>query len=141
MTDRQVIRGDSFTTRRAFYQITLRDDQNQLFDLTGCTVRTTFKSTPDAPADDPDDTMAAIRHTLIVGVDGVPTLSNGLYLVGPATGGTIEERLTVAESIVLPLSIKLVSDIEVTDAGGEVMTLLFQGTLTAIDGITNRTVG
>ncbi len=141
VSSRVVIRGDTYSIRRPLYRITLLDDGGAPFDLSGSTVRSTFKPAPDNPADDPTDATAPIRHTLVVAANGTATTQAGLYLVGAAANGTIEQRLSATESAALPLGVKLVSDIELTDANGEVVTWLFTETLETREGITNRVTG
>lgn len=136
-----IIRGDSYALRRPLYTYTLVDDENASFDLSGCTVRTTFKTVTTDPADDPTDASAALTGLLVVGSDGTPTTQTALYLVGDATAGTFEHRLTAAETAALPTGAAWVSDVELTDVNGEVFTWLFTETLTTVDGITNRTTG
>lgn len=140
MANRTVIRGDSYALRRPLYTITLVNDIGQPFNLTGCTVRTTYKPQIVAAATDPTDSTAAIKHDIVINSSGAVTSSNGLFLVGAATAGVLQERLTASESLALPLDTQLVSDIELTDANGEVFTWLFEDTLSARDAVTNRTV-
>ena len=139
MAVRTIIRGDSYALRRPLWTLTFVDELANPFNLTGCTVRTTYKTASTAPADDPNDTNAPIKHTIIINGSGTPTTQDGLFLVGAATGGIIEERLTATESRVLPLNTELLSDIEVTDASGEIFTWVITDTLKAVDGFTNRT--
>lgn len=139
MAVRTVIRGDSYAIRRPLYTYTLVDDNANPFDLTGCTIRTTYKAALTAPETDPTDTSAAIKHTLIINGSGAATTEDGLHLVGAATNGVIEEWLTSTESRSLPLATSLLSDIELTDANGEIFTWLFDDTLIAADAVTNRT--
>ena len=139
MAVRTIIRGDSYALRRPLYTLTFVDELSNPFNLTGCTVRTTYKTASTSPADDPSDTNAPIKHTLTVDGTGTATLENGLYMIGLATAGVVEERLTATESRSLPLSTELLSDVELTDANGEVFTWVFTDTLLAVDGFTNRT--
>src|SRR5690349_9833116 len=111
MAVRTIIRGDSYGIRRPLYTITLVDSLGDPFDLTGCTVRTTYKTTVTAPTDDPTDTSAAIKHDIVVNGVGTPTAQNGLHMVGAAADGVIEERLTAVESRSLPLNTPLFSDV------------------------------
>lgn len=141
MADRTIIRGDSYATRRPLWTITLVDEVSAAFDLTGCTVRTTYKTTLTDPTADPSDTSAEIAHTLIVDGTGAATTEDGLYLVGLATAGVVEQRLTAAESRILPLGTALFSDIEVTDANGEIFTVKFADTLDTEEGVTHRLTG
>lgn len=140
MPTRTIIRGDSYALRRPLWTITLVDENSNPFDLTGCTVRTTYKQTLTAPDADPTDTSADITHDITIDGTGTATAENGLYLIGLATAGVIEERLTAAESRVLPLATPLLSDVEVTDANGEIFTVKFADTLDTEEGVTHRLV-
>jgi len=139
MAIRTIIRGDSYGLRRPLFTITLVDNLNDPFNLANCTIRTTYKIAPTDPNTDPTDENAPIKH--FIELDGVGAVvdNDGLVLVGPATDGVLEERLTAAESRVLPANVELQSDIELTDQNGEVFTWIFTDTLKAIDGVTNRT--
>ena len=139
MATRTIIRGDTYAIRRPLYTYTLVDVNNNPFNLTGCTIRTTFKPAVTDPNDDPNDATAAIKHTIIINGSGVATTTQGLYLVTTATSGQLKEYLTAVESRSLPVNVDLVSDVELTDGNGEVFTWLFSDTLRAVDGITNRT--
>lgn len=139
--NRIIIRGDSYGIRRPLYRITIFDDElMEPFNLSGCTVRTTYKPAKTTPQEDPTDETAPIKHTLVVDGSGTATTQNGIYLVGEAEAGIIEERLTAAESRTLPLDIPLFSDLEITDSNNEIFTFIQDGTLVAIDGYTNREV-
>jgi hypothetical protein len=138
----QIIRGDSYALRRPLFTYALVDEDNLPFDLSGCTVRTTWKVERTDPTTDPTDTGAVLKGLLVVSGAGVATTQSGLYLVGPATAGTIQHRVSATETKALPLETAWISDVELTDVNGEVFTFLFEGdTLEAIDGITNRTTG
>lgn len=141
MTDRVLIAGDSYQTRRAVFRYTLLTDTGAAFDLTGCTVRSTFKPALATITDDPTDTTAPIKATLIVSGAGAATTQTKLYLVGAATGGIVELRLSATETAALPLDTTLHGDAEVTDANGEVLTVLLVETVTVASGYTNRTTG
>jgi len=139
MATRTIIRGDSYGIRRPLFTLTLVDESSNPFNLTGCTVRTTYKTVATDPTTDPTDADAPIKHSITIDGTGAVTDSDGLFLVGLVTAGVIEERLTAAESRVLPLEVDLISDVELTDQNGEVFTWPFTDTLRAVDGITNRT--
>lgn len=138
MAERIIIRGDSYALRRPLYRIELLTQDGLPFDLTGCTVRTTYKPEATSPQEDPNDISAAIQHDIEIGGDGEPEREAGLYLVGDAEEGVIEERLTASESRSLPLDTSLYSDIELTDANGEKFTWIMTDTLRAVDAYTNR---
>lgn len=134
--------GDSYAIRRPLYTITLIDDALAPFDLTNCTVRTTFKIAPTDPLTDTTDSTAAIAATLIVNGAGVATTEDGLYMIGAATDGTIEQRLTATDTLNLAVGVSWFSDIELTDANDEVFTWVFTDTLRVENrGYTNRTSG
>lgn len=141
MTDRTLIAGDSYQTRRAVFRYALLDDAGTAFDLTGCTVRSTWKPSAVSITDDPTDTTAAIKATMIVDGAGTPTTQTKLYLVGAATVGTVELRLSAAETAALPVGATWIGDVEVTDNNGEVLTVKLVGKISTEDGITNRTIG
>lgn len=139
MPDRILIRGDSYAVRRPLYRTQFFDTDGQPFNLTGCVVRTTYRAATVAPDADPNDDEAIIRHTLDIDGDGSVVIQDGLFLVGPPTGGLVEERFSSVETRSLPLGIRLLSDIELTDAAGEVITWIMQEGITSIDAYTNRT--
>lgn len=139
MAVRTIIRGDSYGIRRPFYTITLVDIDSNPFNLTGCTIRVTYKPVINTPDDDPNDTTAAIKHDIVINGSGVVTSSTGISLEGAATAGELVERLTATETRALPLETPLFSDIELTDANGEVFTWMMEDTLMAIDAVTHRT--
>lgn len=138
MAVRTIIRGDSYGIRRPLFTLTLVDGSGNPFNLSGCTVRTTYKTAATDPVADPNDTNAPIKHFITINSGGTMTSNSGLFLVGAATAGVLQERLTAAESKAMPLNTELLSDVELTDQNGEVFTWLFTDTLKAIDGITNR---
>lgn len=136
-----LIRGDSYALRRPLFTHTFVDDLGAAFDLTGCTVRSTFKTATTDPTSDTTDSTAAIKATLIVDGTGTATTETKMYLVGAATAGVCELRLTAAETLALDTGVSWLSDVELTDANGEVFTFLFADTLETADGYTNRTTG
>lgn len=138
----QIVRGDTYVLRRPFLVYDLVDDTLSPFDLTGCTIRTTWKVATTDPNTDTTDADGVLKGTLVVDGTGTATTEDGLYMVGLATDGTIEHRLPSADTLALDIGVTWVSDLEVTDANGEVSTFFFDGeTATAIDGYTNRTTG
>lgn len=139
MATRTIIRGDTYALRRPLFTITLVDENSDPFNLTSCTVRTTYKTAATSPDTDPDDTDAPIKHFITINGAGAVTDSDGLFLVGAATAGVLEERLSATESRAMPVNVELISDVELTDQNGEVFTWLFTDALKAVDGITNRT--
>ena len=139
MADITIIRGDSYSLRRPLFTYSFVTNLGAAFDLAGCVIRTTYKPNVLGPADDPVDATAAIKHTLRVGSDGISTETDGIYLSGLATLGVVVERMTATETRTLPAGIALVSDLELTDANGEVFTWLFSDWLQNKDGVTNRT--
>lgn len=141
MAIRTIIRGDSYGLRRPFYTYTFVDELDAPLDLTGCTIRTTYKEAPTDPTTDTTDSTAAIKHTIVIDTFGVATTQTGLYLTGAATAGILYERLTATESKALDTAKTYLSDLELTDFNGEVFTWIFDDQLVAIDGYTNRTTG
>lgn len=142
MTAYEVVRGDSYALRRPLFTYTLVDDQDppQPFDLSGCTVRTTWKTATTDPNTDTTDATAVLTGTLIVDGTGTATTETNLYLVGDATAGTIQHRVSSADTLALDLDVTWSGDVELTDSNGEVFTFFFDGdTIIAIDGYTNRT--
>ena len=146
MTNRTIIRGDSYALRRPLFLIELADIAGWAFDLTGCHVRTTFKPAAD---DDVTDATAVIQHEIVIAADGGVTTSTGLvlgemvddvFVALPATAGKLVHRLTKAESAAIPVGTAYISDVEVTDADEEVFTFLFEDTLTVVNGVTNRSM-
>lgn len=142
MTVFSIVRGDTYATRRPLFVYTLTDELAAPFDMTGCTIRTTSKVVPTDPNTDTTDEDAVLKGTLIVDGSGVATTEDNLFMIGAATAGIIEHRLTSAETLALPLNLSWSGDVEVTDANGEVSTFFFDSdTVTARDGYTNRTTG
>ncbi len=137
--NRELIRGDDYGVGRYLFRYALVTALGAPYDLTGCRVDVTYKAAITDPGIDPTDSTATVKHTLIVTSSGVATTTTGLYLVGSATAGVVEERMTRAETLAMPLTTNLLSDLQLTDARGEVTTFLFTDTISARDGITNRT--
>ncbi len=135
---KQIIRGDSYETLRPLYQYELKDENDDPFALNGCTIMVTFKPAITTIEADGDDTTARIAHEIQVAGGGSITYQNGLYVVGVVADGKIEQRLTPAETIDLPVGVELVGDIQLIDSNGEVFTWLFDEKLLAVDGVTNR---
>jgi len=137
MAEKLIIRGDSYTVLRPLYIYTIVNDEGGPFDLTGCTVRTTYKDATTDPNEDSNDVDAAIKHDLVVDNLGAVTLTHGLFLVAGVAGGIIKEYLTRAETLSLPLGTSLKSDLEITTPN-EVVSFISLDTLKAIDAYTNR---
>lgn len=138
MPDITIIRGDSYAVRRPIYTYVLVDDEGQPFNLAGCTVRTTLK-TEITPVDtDPNDDMAIIKHQMDVDTNGIETFNDGLYLLGAASQGVITERLTYVETKMFQPNVTYYSDIQLTDASGEIFTWTWNDGLRAADSVTNR---
>lgn len=138
MAVRELVRGDSYTHRRPVFRFTLADIRGKALDLTGYTIRATFKSRQTSLEDDPLDVFAPIRHELVIDEYGVPQKENGLVLDGPVESGRIAEYLTSDETRVLPLRVELFGDIELTDPTGAVFSYILEDRLYAIDGYTHR---
>jgi hypothetical protein len=139
MPDLVIIRGDSYALRRPLYTYTVKDDVGAAFPLTDCTVRVTFKPSPTNLTTDTTDTTAVIKGFMKLTGTSV-TSQQYLYLLGPSSAGTFTLRLTAAQSAALPPNTPWLSDVEITDANGEVFTWIFSDTLSTQDAYTNRTV-
>lgn len=140
MATRTITRGDSYSLRRPLYQITFINAEGDPMDLAGCTIRTTYKAEQTTIEEDPEDIHAVIVHELVIDEAGLPVVEDGLYLIGDAVEGTIEERLTAAETKTLPLNTPLLGDIEIQDAAGEIFTWIVDEELVAVDGYTHRSL-
>ena len=141
MTDITLIRQDSYSTRRPLFTHTFVDDQGDPFDLTGCTVRSTFKTATTDSQTDTTDSTAAIKATLIVDGTGTATTQTKMYMVGAATAGVCELRLSSADTGSLAVGTFFNSDVEITDANGEVFTFPMTDRIVITEGYTNRTSG
>lgn len=140
MAQRSITRGDSYGLRRPLYEYEFINDLGESFDLAGCTIRTTYKPEKTSIEDDPEDMSAAIVHELVLDANGIPTKEDGLYLIGNALEGKIQERLSAQETKVLPLNTPLKGDVEVVDAAGEIFTWVLDEELVAVDGYTHRSL-
>ena len=136
---RTLIRGDSYAIRRPLYVITFVDDEATPLDLTGCTIRSTYKVAPTDPTIDDTDDGAYIKSTLVIDNDGDATTEDGLFLQSTASTGVVVQKLEASDTLALPLNIEIRGDIELTDPNGEVFTWILDEALVAIDGYTNRT--
>lgn len=141
MADTVVTRGDSYALRRPLFTHTFVDDVGAPFDLTSCTVRSTFKTATTDPSTDTTDSTAVIKATLTVDGSGTATTQTNMYLVGAASAGVCELRLSSSDTLALDADTFWMSDVELTDGNGEVFTFLFTDRLSATDGYTNRTAG
>lgn len=139
MPDLQIYRGDAYALRRPLFTHFLTNQDGSPFNLTSCTVRTTFKIAPTDPNDDTTDETAVIKGTLVVDGTGTATLQDKLNLLGAATAGTVVLRLTAEETLALPIGEQWMSDVELIDANGEAFTFVFTDKISAIDAYTNRT--
>lgn len=143
MTERVLFRQDSYpANKRPVYRYEFVDADLLPMNLASCTVRATFKVVPTDPNTDPTDTDAAITADITFdefgAVSGTPTswaLPSGMT----AADGVLELVLTSDETMTLPLATQLLSDVQITDADGDISTLIMVGTLSARDGFTNRT--
>ncbi len=141
MADVTIIRGDSYALRRPLFTHTIVDDLGAAFNLTGCTVRSTFKTETTDPNSDTTDSTAVIKATLIINGSGTAMTETKMYLVGAASAGVCELRLSASDTLALATGTQWSSDVEIIDANGEVFTFSFTDKLSAIDGYTNRTSG
>lgn len=141
VSDRTLIRGDSYALRRPLWRITFVNGDLTPYDLRGCTVLTTYKVAPTDPVTDPGDAPATalIRHGIAfdpAALYAVPLREQGLVYVD---NGVIVERLTPVETLALPRGLALHGDVQLIDSNGEVFTWLLDATIAAVDGYTNRT--
>jgi hypothetical protein len=138
MAERNILRGDSFQTRRPLFEFTLVDDQGAPFNLTGCTVMTTYKPQLTTIEEDPNDESAEIKREIQIDGSGDVVYQNGLFLASNAAAGVLYEHLTAAESAALSLGIPLHSDVQLIDSNGEVFTWLYMDSLVAAEAATHR---
>lgn len=143
MSQRTIVRGDTYVIRRAVFVVTaVQLDLVTPFDFSGCTVRMTFRATPVPIATDSTDSTAALKGTIaftaLGAVSGSPE-NMALPVGGTAAQGVLWLTATAAITAALPLGTILHFDVQVTDANGEILTAIMPGTLTAVDGYTNRT--
>ncbi len=141
---RTLVAGDDYVTLRPLYRHVLLDEDMLPRDLTGITIRSTYKPIVTDMATDPNDTDAPIKHTILV--SSAPNqVSGGFHIVGDPINGTFEQRLTSAETAALPLGTELRGDTELTipvvDGPAEVLTWGWSETLEAMSSPTNRTTG
>lgn len=135
---RKIFRGDSYAIRRPLYTYTFQDEDLDPLSLNGCTIQITYKPSITTIESDSLDSTAVIKHEIKINGGGTVVSQTGLYLVGAATGGVIQERLTKVETAALPVDVELVGDLQLTDENGEVVTWLFDEKLMAVDGVTHR---
>jgi hypothetical protein len=141
MADVEIYRGDSYAIRRPLFTHTFVDDNADPFDLTSCTVRSTFKTIPTDSSTDTTDSTAVIKATLIVDGTGTATTETKMYLVGLATAGVCELRLSAADTSAMIVDTDFFSDVELTDGNGEVFTFVMPDSLRVVEPYTNRTTG
>ena len=97
-------------------------------------------------ADGDPDRIAAIRNaapkaTLIVDGTGTATTETKMYLVGLATAGVCELRLSATDTGTMLTDTDFFSDVELTDANGEVFTFVMPDSIRVVEAYTNRTTG
>lgn len=139
MVNRMVIRGDDYVIRRYLLRFALVDDMLAPMDLTGCTVRSTWRPAPVSPEDDPNDAAADLAASITFDGSGAVTESDGLALPngGSAVAGVLELIADRSVTAALPVGTALKGDVQVTDSNGEVLTVLVQETITAQDAYTS----
>lgn len=140
MTDRTIYRGDSYVIRRQLFHIALANVGLGAFDMTDCTILTTYKQEKTDPNEDPNDSTAPLKGSITFDGSGNVTANSNLVLPDGKTAGDGELHMTAdrGATLVLPLETAMKSDVEVIDANGEHFTIESVWTLTAIDGVTNR---
>lgn len=130
-----IVKGDSYAIRRPMWTHEFVDINNDPMDFAGCTLLTTYKPSIVPIDDDPDDSEAVVRHSIVFDMDGQPTSENGLFYIAP---GVIVERFPSELTRTLPTGVALRFDIQLEDANGEYFTFVIGETVTATDSITNR---
>lgn len=138
MATKTIYRGDSYGSNRALYTYTFVDPSLNPLDLRGYKIQVTFKPVITTIETDPNDSTAYIKHEIQFNLAGTVTVQNGLYVVGAATGGVIQQRLTKVETAGLIPNVEMVGDLQLTDPNGEVVTWMFADKLIAVDAVTNR---
>lgn len=148
MPEKVVVRGDAYVIRRPVFILDLSEvvldinDQEviQPLDMSGCTIRSTFKTAPTNPATDPSDGTAALACSITFDENGAVTAADGFRLPDGKTAenGQLWLTATSAKTAALPLGVKLNSDVEVTDQNNEQITIFSSTTLSAVEGYTNR---
>lgn len=133
-----VVRGDSYSSKRPIKRTTVYVSAGVPLNLAGCTVRTTIRSEMLSPLEDPTDSKAAWKGTLAVDSNGNATEQHNIFMIGPASAGTIEIRMYAYDSRKLPNVEELVGDIQITEPSGEVYTLPDRYKIVLSDGITHR---
>lgn len=144
MTERSLIRMDDYySPQRPVFEYTLVDSSSGIiepFDMSGCTIRATFKVAPTEPNTDPTDTDAPLKADIAFGMDGSVTSATNWALPAGKTAADGILHLVASKAVTagLPLNAPLKSDIQVTDAAGHNHTVILVGTLKATEGFTNR---
>lgn len=136
---KEIYQGDSYESLRPLFTLTFLDDGGTPLDLSGYTVRTTFKISATDPADDPSDANAYIRHYIRLAADGSVIGNRGLLLRNVAEDGIIDQYLSSTESGLLPVDTPLYSDVELTTPLGEKITWVYDDPLVVLPAYTNRT--
>jgi len=134
--------GDDYAANRPFDTLSFVTDELTPFDLSGCTLLTTWKAAVTDPATDPDDTSAVFTGALVVDAEGNPTTEDGIYLIGDATAGTVQVRVFRTDTAALPVGETWLFDYQLTDSDGETQTWLYDADADRISarfGATNRT--
>lgn len=141
MATRTIIRGDSYGYRRPFYTHTFVDSENKPMHLHGCTIISTYKSTPTDPFTDPTDDDAVIKHHIKILPNGAVDSNTNMFMKdNDPRLGIVYEYLTSSESMTLPVGVPMYNDVVLIDLRDERATWLMSDTLVAVSGYTNRTV-
>lgn len=140
MMPKEIFQGDSYESLRPLYTLTLLDDGGAPLNLTGYTIRTTFKLAATDPVDDPNDANAYIRHHIRIAADGTIASQKGLQLRNLPADGILDQYLSSAESGALPVDTPLYSDVELTTPLGEKITWVYDDPLIVLPAYTNRSV-
>lgn len=136
---KEIYQGDSYESLRPLFTLTFLDDGGAPLNLSGYTVRTTFKLQSTDPVNDPNDANAYIRHHIRIAADGSVIGNRGLQLRNVAADGILDQYLSSEESGLLPVDQPLYSDVELTSPLGEKITWVYDDPLVVLPAYTNRT--
>lgn len=139
MATKTIIRGDDYNLARPFCEYAILNEAGQPMNLAGCIVMTTYRSAIQPIETDPFDANAIVKHHIQIAGDGSVTTASGLRLDTTAAAGVIIEGMTAAETQLFPLGVSCRSDVQITDANGEIVTYIMEDDVIAIDAYTNRT--
>lgn len=139
--DRVLTRGDDYWADRPVWTVTLvgvdplDPDNLTPFDLTGCTVRSTWRPGPIPPGEDASDTTAALAASIAFDGNGDVTASSHMILPpdSSASDGVLLLVADRATTTAMPLTAGLRGDVQITDAADKVVSVPVLATLALID--------